>query len=69
MQLRSNGRNGPELLEELKTAVERHELKERVQVTHCRIFPKENEGPNISFFPHRFEIATGFLFLGFCSWG
>ena len=27
MQLRSNGHNGPEILEQLKTAVEQHGLK------------------------------------------
>ena len=34
--LRLSGRNGPELLEELKTAIEDNGLKERVQVTHCQ---------------------------------
>ena len=47
MYLRSDGRNGPELLEELKTAVEQHELKERVQVTHCQCILGCTYGPRI----------------------
>ena len=45
--LRSNGRTGPELLEELKTAVEAHELRERVQVTHCQCILGCTYGPRI----------------------
>ncbi len=45
--LRSNGRNGPELLEELKTTVEEHGLKERVQVTHCQCILGCTYGPRI----------------------
>ena len=47
MHLRSNGRTGPELLEELQAAVEAHELKERVQVTHCRCILGCTYGPRI----------------------
>ncbi len=47
MHMRSNGRNGPELLEELKTVIEEHELKERVQVTHCRCIFGCTYGPRI----------------------
>ena len=47
MYLRSNGRNGPELLEELQAAVERHGLKERVQVTHCQCILGCTYGPRI----------------------
>ena len=45
--LRSNGRNGPELLEELRAAIEDHGLKERVQVTHCRCIFGCTYGPRI----------------------
>ena len=45
--LRSNGRNGPELLEELKTAIEDYALKERVQVTHSRCIFGCTYGPRI----------------------
>ncbi|MCI0780539.1 MAG: (2Fe-2S) ferredoxin domain-containing protein, partial [Chloroflexi bacterium] len=47
MYLRSNGRNGPELLEELKTAIEQHGLKERVQVTQCQCILGCTYGPRI----------------------
>ena len=47
MHLRSNGRNGPQLLEELKTAVAEHELKGRVQVTHCQCIFGCTYGPRI----------------------
>ena len=45
--LRSNGRTGPELLEDLKTAVEQLELKKRVQVTHCQCILGCTYGPRI----------------------
>jgi len=47
MYLRSDGRNGPELLEDLKAAVEHHGLKERVQVTHCQCILGCTYGPRI----------------------
>ncbi len=47
MHLRSNGRTGLELLEELQAAVEAHELKERVQVTHCQCILGCTYGPRI----------------------
>ena len=45
--LRSNGRNGPEILEELKGAVEAHGLQDRVQVTHCGCIFGCTYGPRI----------------------
>ena len=45
--LRLSGRNGPELLEELKTAIEDNGLKERVQVTHCQCIFGCTYGPRI----------------------
>ena len=45
--LQSNGRNGPEILEELKAAIEDHALKERVQVTHCQCIFGCTYGPRI----------------------
>ena len=46
-RLLSNGRNGPELLEELKGAVEDHGLQDRVQVTHCGCIFGCTYGPRI----------------------
>ena len=47
LHLRSNGRDGPKLLDELRTTVEEHGLKERVQVTPCRYIFGCTYGPRI----------------------
>ena len=47
MHMRSNGRNGPELLAALKSAVEERALKERVQVTQCQCIFGCTYGPRI----------------------
>ncbi len=47
MNMQSNGRNGPELLAALKSAVEERALKERVQVTHCQCIFGCTYGPRI----------------------